>query len=529
MKPAYYLLILLSIAFTRAQAQGTLTGDLQMNVNFYQRDTSIGAANNPLYDNNLSGGEAWLSLRYNYKGFNAFLRVDAFHNSNLYDPTAAMTAFGIGAFTLSKQVGELTITGGYIYDQIGSGILFRAYEDRGLLIDNALAGIELKYKLTDNIMVKGFTGQQKDVSGINRFFGPVIKGLNAEGDFTIGTKIHLSPGIGALNRTLDANSYNEVRSTIENQPMEEHFTPVHNMYAFTGYNMLTAGNFSWYAEGAYKTKEAILKDGILQNKAGNVEYTTLGYARKGFAVNLSGKRTEDFVMRTSPNQVLLEGALNWQPVIARLRPQRLMSRYTPASQDISEKAAGMDILISPKETLDITLNGTYINTIEDVKLFREAYGEAEFRGFSKWIIIGGLQLLQYNQQLYQQHPTAGMVNAVTPFTELTYRVTDKKSIRFEAEYQYTKQDFGSWIFALIEYNIAPRWSFSVSDMWNVAPNKEVVADGKHYYNIFMAYTRGANRFTVSYVKQVEGINCTGGVCRYEPAFSGLRFGITSSF
>src|SRR5215217_6582733 len=101
-------------------AQGTLSGDLQMNVNFFQRDSSIGATVPALYDNYLSGGEGWLSLRYNYKGFTAFARLDAFQNSNLQDPNRALSAFGVGAFSLSKEFKGLTITGGYIYDQIGS-------------------------------------------------------------------------------------------------------------------------------------------------------------------------------------------------------------------------------------------------------------------------------------------------------------------------------------------------------------------------------------------------------------------------
>ena len=36
------------------------------------------------------------------------------------------------------------------------------------------------------------------------------------------------------------------------------------------------------------------------NKSGNVVYSTLGYARKGIAVNLTGKRTENFSMRANP-------------------------------------------------------------------------------------------------------------------------------------------------------------------------------------------------------------------------------------
>ena len=355
------LFFLLSLLTVNGFAQGHLSGDLMMNVNFFQRDSTIKASDNPLYDNYLSGGESWLNLRYSYKGFDAFVRADAFHNSNLYVPTQALSGFGIGAWGISKDIGNLSVTAGYIYDQIGSGILFRAYEDRGLLIDNALVGLRLRYQLTDQIMIKGFTGQQKNVANFGRF-DPIIKGLNLEGDFSVGEKAHIVPGIGLLNRTLDQTSMNSVVSRINNQDLATRFIPRYNMYAFTAYNTLTAGDFSWYVEGAYKTHEAIEKNNILQDLPGSVVFTTLGYARKGIAVNVTAKRTENFVMRTSPNEVLLRGMLNWQPIVARLRPQRLIARYSPASQEISEIAAGGDVLISPNDDMDITLNYTRINT-----------------------------------------------------------------------------------------------------------------------------------------------------------------------
>lgn len=496
------------------------------NVNFFQRDSAINAANNPLYDNYLSGGESWLSLRYNYKGFTATVRADALHNSNLYNPTQALSGFGIGAWSLSKDFRDLTITGGYIYDQIGSGILFRAYEDRGLLIDNALAGLHLRYRLTDNIRLKAFSGQHKNI--FDRY-NPIVKGFNAEGDFSIGEKVHLAPGIGALNRTLDQGSMDGVVATINNQEKDTRFVPKYNMYGFTAYNTLMAGDFSWYVEGAYKTNEAVLIDQTLENVNGNVLYSTLGYARKGIAVNLSGKRTDNFVMRTSPNEVLLRGLMNWQPIVARIRPQRLMARYTPASQDISELALGSDVLIAPNDDVSIILNYTHINTLEDVKLYREAYIEAEYRGIKDWILHGGVQVLEYNQRIYQINPARGMVNAVTPFLEVTYRISRQQSVRTQWEYMETRQDFGSWLFGLVEFNIAPRWSFSVSDMYNIRPNTAVAPKPEHYYNFFIAHTKGPHRFTGAYVRQVEGINCTGGVCRYEPAFSGVRFGLTSTF
>ncbi len=543
------ILFLLLLCSSRILAQGTFSGDLMMNMNFFQRDTNIKASGNPLYDNYLSGSDAWLGLRYNIKGFTFTLRADAFQNSNLKNPTSASTDFGIGAWSISKEMKDLSITVGSIYDQLGSGILFRSYEDRGLLIDNALVGIELKYKLTDKISLKGFTGQQKNnsVTSMNGAlhtppYGPILKGFNAEGDFTAG-KVHIMPGVGFLNRTLDGDSYTAVQATIVSQDSNHHFTPVFNMYAGSVYSTITYKNFSWYLEGDYKSHEAVSEDhSILYDKPGNVEYTSINYGKKGIALSLSGKRTEDFVMRTSPKELLLNGMLNWQPVVAVLRPERLMSRYTPASQDISEQAGTANLLLSPNDVTNFTFTYTNINTLNNDKLFREVFAEGIYQGLKSWVFQLGCQYMEYNISRYQVREPYGapIVYAFTPFTEITYRLNEKKSLRAEVQYMDTKQDYGSWVFALLEYNIAPKWSISVSDMYNISINKNndnpnardagfQNKKADHYYNVFAAYTKGAHRFSLAYVKQVDGINCTGGVCRYEPAFSGVKATITSSF
>ncbi len=510
---------------------GTLSGDLQANVNFFNRDSTIEADNLPLYDDYLSGGESWLTLRYNTRGFTAFVRLDAFHNSNLFDPSGApIRGFGVGAFSLHKEVGQLDITGGYIYDQIGSGILFRAYEDRGLLIDNALVGLRVRYQPSDKLIIKGYTGQQKFL--FTRY-QPIIKALNIEGNFSaFNDKVYLVPGIGALNRTLDGDSWLATNAAVSAQ--DEAFYPRFNTYGLTAYNTLTAGNFTLYTEGVYKSHEALLRDNRFVDAAGSVLYGTAGYARQGFAINLNAKRTENFDLRTSTSETINRGVLNWQPVIARLRPQRLISRYTPASQNLSELALGGDVLVTNGDDKDLTLNYTHINTLEGTKLYREAYAEVELRSIEHWIVQVGAQYLQYNQELYQVRPGVELFKAITPFTEITRRLSDNRSIRAELQYMNTKQDFGSWAYALLEYNIITgtnRWSFAVSDMYLLDPALETspVKEKKHFYNAFVAYTKGPHRFTAQYVKQVAGINCTGGVCRYEPAFSGARIGITSSF
>jgi len=552
MRKISLLFLLLGIT-GRLFAQGTFSGDLMTNLNYYMKDTNIRAANNPLYDNALSGGEAWLSLRYNVSGFTFFLRADAFQNSNLKNPTQPSTDFGIGAWNITKDLKNLSITIGSIYDQIGSGIVFRSYEDRGLLIDNALMGLQIKYKPFDNVSIKGFGGQIKNNNAIlvntalhTPPYAPVVKGLNAEGDFSAGA-VRLTPGIGFLNRTLDNDDMKAVQGSIQALDSNLRFLPRYNMYTASVYNTLIYKNFSWYIEGAYKTHEAInipdsAGNNLLADRAGNIVYTTLNYGKKGIAVTLSGKRTENFVMRTSPQETLLRGMLNWQPVVAILRPWRLMSRFSPPSQDVSETAGSANAVISPNDLMNITLSYTHINKNDGTKLYREGYAEIFYQG-KKWSVQGGAQYLEYNAYIYQvapykkDHP---ILYAVTPFAELTFNVTEKKSLHMDLQYMASSQDYGSWAYVLLEYDIAPKWAFGVSDMYNVSVNRNndnpipslrgnSTQNGNHYYNIYAAYTKNASRLQISYVKQVDGINCTGGVCRYEPAFSGVKAMLTTSF
>jgi hypothetical protein len=523
------LALAMFVGFGMQAQQGNLSGDLMMSVNFFQRDTNIKASGNQLYDNFLSGGEGWLGLRYSGYGFTGTVRFDGFNNSNLQNPTSALTAAGLGMFSLSKEFNNLTITAGHIYDQIGSGIIFRAYEDRGLLIDNALFGLHLKYKVNKNVTVKGFTGQTKNLF---ERYKPVMKGANIESDFDLGTKAHITPGIGIVNRTMDQSSMDFVVSTVNSYPLEKRFTPTYNNFATSIYNTLNFGDFSWYVEAAAKSAEAIHYGNELRKLDGSVVYTTLGYGRAKWGLNASFKRTENFELRTSPKEILLQGMYNWQPIIAQIRPQRLIARYTPPSQ-FSEIGGSLSGMFTPNENMTFNLSYTDISSLDTgATLFREVFGEAEIRSVNDFIFHFGAQYLVYNQFIYQQKVNKTEypdVHAITPFMEIIYKINSKKSLRTELQYMSTKQDYGSWVFGLLEFNIAPNWSFALSDMYNIAPNKVHVKKALHYPNVFIARSVGSHRFTAQYVKQVDGINCTGGVCRYEPAFSGFKIGILSTF
>ncbi|MEY3342537.1 MAG: hypothetical protein RL090_221, partial [Bacteroidota bacterium] len=95
------------------------------------------------------------------------------------------------------------------------------------------------------------------------------------------------------------------------------------------------------------------------------------------------------------------------------------------------------------------------------------------------------------------------------------------------QHLYTQSDRGNWVLGLAELTISPNWFFAFFDEYNYGnddPNKRI-----HYWNGSMGYTKGANRISLAYGKQRQGLLCVGGVCRNVPASNGLSISITSSF
>ncbi len=533
------LLFYFSLPFVLlAQEQGVFSGSFQGNGNFFLRDTAIGAANTPQYEHQLYGADAWLNLNYNQSGFHVGMRFDLFNNSNLLNPQGSYTAEGIGRWFIDKKIDKLQLSGGYLYDQIGSGIIFRAYEERPLLIDNALYGIRLAYDLTEDWQVKVMTGRQKQQF---ERYSPVIKALNIDG-FVLGEgnkTWSMSPGIGVVNRTYDDATMQRIVGTVSTFSVTDSIAPSYNTYAFTLYNSLTVGKLNWYMEAAWKTKDVLFDpfalktnrdgstaQGRLVNPNGSVYYTSVSYASKGIGVTVEGKRTENFTFRTNPFVSLNQGMLNFLPPMARFNTYRLTSRYTPAIQELGEQAVKLDFKLNPAKNLSLDFNFSNISDLDNQLLYREFYSEFQYKKKRQWILTGGIQFQQYNQEIFETKPDVPLVNTVIPFADFLYKLDRKKSLRFELQYMSTRQDFGSWIFGLAEYSVAPHWTFTISDMYNSSPKK---TDKIHYPRLDVFYTIKSNRFSLSYVKQVEGVVCSGGICRLEPAFSGLRMSVNSTF
>ena len=96
-KIIFALFALISFAPTCIYAQGFFSGSFQTNTNFYIRDSTIGAANLPHYDNYKIGSDIWFNLNYSNEklGLEAGVRFDAYLNSILRNPTVPYTGVGL--------------------------------------------------------------------------------------------------------------------------------------------------------------------------------------------------------------------------------------------------------------------------------------------------------------------------------------------------------------------------------------------------------------------------------------------------
>lgn len=546
---AKYIFTLFTIVIfsgiVKAQDRGIFSGNMQSNASFFQRDDKRGANESPQYFSQLSSAETWMFLNYQIKGFNVSARYDLFNNSNLLIPTGTTTGHGLGFWQLKKNIENLEITVGSFYDQFGSGLAFRSYEDRLIGIDYAIEGVHAKYKINDDFYIKGFTGQMKG-SLDNRFktFPEIIQGANSEKNFYLfDNKVNLMLGASALKRTLSTNTMSIIATEINGYPLMDRFVPKWNAYVYNGYSNISAGNFNFYGEFCYKTPEAFRNEfGRLELAPGKIFYGGFNYSKSklgknkkgGLGINFQYRRIDKFQLKISPNEQLLSGLISYQPSLTRQATYRLLARYNAPAQDYGENGFQGEVTWSFNKKSSLNLNFSDVRKLNGERLFQERFIQFDHKPSKVLAWKLGINQIYYNQRIYEGKDSSySIVYTYTPFGEITYKFSKRNSLRVECQYLHTREDLGSFINAIAELNLSPHYSFALTDMVNIDPYRHpgspISDEILHYYTIFAKYNIHTTSFTLSYIKQVQGVNCTGGICRLEPAFSGVRFTLTTNF
>jgi hypothetical protein len=534
----------LAFLFNNILHSQSLTGNYRLNMDFYDLDTAI-AAKGANYEVNKNSANAWLQTIYTNPslGFEASIRFDGHYNSILQNPPVPVSFYGIGNWWIKKKIDNLEVQAGYIYEQYGTGIALRTFEEKNLGIDNAIFGVKAKYTINDKYSVRVIAGTQK-----NRldFFNAFVKGINFEGSHDFNDNMGLNFGASVVSRTLTAEDRSTIDNIITDYPATNYFKAPYNTYILSPYFTFRKDRMNIFFEGAYKTPEAIYNgnNGVQYNYSNQAGYNALlmvGYAKPSLGITFQSRYTQNYQFQSTAKGSL-DFNLNNNRRLAFIAPinrqnsLRLPARFQLAPQELGELASSIDITFKTSKNIGFNINACVINS-RDLKddYYKEIFADVEFKKLAqnKLNLHFGVQGTFYNQYQYQREG-AKDVMAYTFFVEPTYKFDRKKSIRAEFQIQKADKELGTSMFALLEFNIAPSWSFSVSDLWTFKPNPnyELVQQYKtphHFYSAFCSYTKGVNRFTLAYVKQLAGIVCTGGVCRLEPAFSGVRMQLTSSF
>ena len=137
------------LGFSQENNLGEIHGDFNLNLQSYQEDLQIGAkAADEIILNN-----AYLNLNYTKGNFATGLRYESYLNALAdYDPE--FKGNGIAYRYATYSIDGLEITAGNYYEQLGSGLIFRSYEEKGLGIDNAMDGVRLKYSPIEGMYLK---------------------------------------------------------------------------------------------------------------------------------------------------------------------------------------------------------------------------------------------------------------------------------------------------------------------------------------------------------------------------------------
>jgi len=530
---------------SRSQGIGQIHGSFQMDAQYYMEDSLIGAPKVP--EKILMN--AFANIIYTNGDFSAGVRYESYQNV-MQGFDSRNIGNGIPYRFASYKVDELQITVGNFYEQFGSGLIFRAYQDWNLGVDNSIDGLKLVYSPVKGVTIKGIIGTQ-------RFFfdkGPgIVRG--ADGEFYLNdilkgwaekkTKITIGGSVVSKYQKDDNQFYN----------LPE------NVAAFAGRLNLVCGKINFMSEYGYKINDPSAINTYIY-KPGEALLASGTFSQKGLGISLSAERIDNMSFR-SDRDISTGNALmiNYLPDLAKEHTYSLAAMYPYSTQPNGEVGVqaeityhikkntslggsyGMDVIVNysrvgsiemsaVNDTTDIMERGTLGYKSDFFKIGKDLYYddfniEIDKKISKKFNAIISYLYQSYNQAVIEGHPGDPMIYSQIGILDLTYKIKEKKSVQVELQHLYTKQDKGSWAAAMVQYTIAPKWFFSVGDMYNYGNSEK---DKRfHYYNASLGFMKNANRISITYGKQRSGIFCVGGVCRFVPASNGVTLTIMSSF
>ena len=542
-----FLLILYSINII-AQNNSEIHGDFNLNLQSYVEDATI----NALAADEVVLNNAYLNLIYSNNNFTAGLRYESYLNA-LLDYDSEFKGNGIPYRFATYSIDGLEITAGNFYEQFGSGLIFRSYEEKGLGIDNSMDGIRLKYKIFNGLRIKSFIGKSRTYF---TYAEGIFRGIDAELDvnetFSLESRTKYIIGGSFISRY-------EKRANPK-------FTLPQNVGAYAGRLNVLNGGWNYFGEFAYKINDPInsLQENEMNYANGSAFTNSITYSQRGFGITGEIHRADNMLLLSERERTGKAYIMNYIPTLSKPHAYTLLAIYPCATQAMGELGVQLDVyykinkgtLLGGKYGTKLNLNISKINGLEGgySMLNDNTNHTPKLFSFDEELYFSDINLeiskkvnkkVKYNAVLAHQKYNKDFLEGKTPgeygtltstiaVFDLSYKIKKGHTIRFETQALFAKKDEiatseheGDWVMAAAEYTISPNWFFAVQDMYNYGHENE--SKRLHYMNFNFGFLKGSTRFEFGYGKKREGIFCVGGVCKLVPSSNGLNLSITSSF
>ena len=501
-----------------------ITGAVQSDVLVPQDDETIGTekTDNPVLTN------TYVQLGAVNKYIEAGARLE-FTEYPLPGFEKDFKGWGVPFYYVKGNYKGVELTGGTFYEQFGSGLILRTYEERALGVDNSLRGGRVVVDAIKGVRVKALAGQQRRYWETNPAW---VYGADAEVSLhdyfpkmqenntalTIGASwVTKSEDSETLSQTItqQAPIYDEDHNVIGSVPQ----TFTHNLIlpekvgAFDVRANLRRGNWNFLGEYAQKSQDPSFDNGYIYRN-GRVAMLTGSYSKRGMSFLVQAKRSEDMAFRSRRSMNLTSSMLNHLPAFTPQQTYSLATIYPYATQNVpgewafqaeagytfkkktplggkygttikasfshvraggtdmaSPYTAGQDadyypILKGDKPALMGT-GGAYESNFW--KMGDDKYYQEFTVDFEKKISKNFKLNLKYLNQQYNKtvvEGEGGLIKANIGVAEGKWTINRKMTLRAEAQYLHTNQDQGDWVFGLVEFSLLPHFMFTISDQYN---------------------------------------------------------------
>ncbi len=545
-----------AFSFAAEKDWGRVSASLESNNHIYIEDKANGFSPSDLLqlsDDNIFAENDYLKVDYYKNRLSAGMQLEGYFPSTVGYPFP-INRLSLSNLYVSWKDSNYSVTAGTFYDQLGSGLLFRSWEDRTLGLNNALLGARATYSFGGKVDLKAFWGIPRldkwSESALMQgkkgsFFG---LGLADKVNITgADVSVSLSDIIGWSGPSLSVEG-----SLVNKHESHEAMNPAVKLNGMPENNLSWSARANFEAEGFYTKLEYVgVGKQAFDFKVydANAQLIELGYNSRGLGVSFTGRRLQRMTQQIYTSNLSYASAANVMSYCPAMTTQytymlTTLNPYNPETGGLYKRRAGeiggqLDAFynfrrgtkIGGKRGMKVHANfSTYYSLNEtggtegSEFLFRDFSLDVERQWTKKFKTTLMYSLQDYNKEAKNSAGYEVYVGLSHIFVaDLLYKWTQTFSTRLELQYLASKDYQKDWMAALLEVSFAPHWSVFASDMYNHGDT------GLHYYNAGVSFAFQNMRIAAGYGRYRAGFICSGGVCREIPAYTGANLTLTASF